>query len=41
MRINRIIMAAMLLGTALTVSAQREVGSFTIQPKVGMTVRLT
>lgn len=38
MRINRIIMAAMLLGTALAVSAQRKVGSFTIQPKVGMTV---
>ena len=31
-------MAAVLLGTALTVSAQRKVGSFTIQPKVGMTV---
>lgn len=35
---NRIIMAAMLLGTVLTASAQRKVGSFTIQPKVGMTV---
>ncbi len=35
---NRIIVAAMLLGVALAVSAQRRVGSFTIQPKVGMTV---
>ena len=38
MTTKELIVAAMLLGTALTVSAQRKVGSFTIQPKVGMTV---
>lgn len=38
MKTKGFIMAAMLLMTAFTASAQKEVGSFTIQPKVGMTV---
>lgn len=38
MKTNKIIMSAMLLMSTLMVNAQREVRSFTIQPKVGMTI---
>lgn len=38
MKAKNVIMAAVLLMTALTANAQREVGTFTLQPKVGITV---